>query len=375
MNLCDTLRELTSIPGLAGHEHRVARYLASRIPRAGAVVRLDPTGNLLVTVAGHDPAAPSAMVFAHMDSLGFVVRRIEPDGFVRLERLGGIPEKALPGLRVVIESVHGDLVPGVIGVKAHHAADPAEKVAVTPYADLSVDLGCASADEVREVGIEIGCPVVYEPRFTRLRGDRVSATAIDDRAGCAVLLALVQRALEQPYPSTVHFVFSVQEEYNLRGALVAANRLAPDFAVCLDLVVATDTRDLKERGDLRLGAGPTMSLYSFHGRGTLNGTIPHPALVRHFGKIAAQQGIQLQRSANLGSLTDSAYVQLSGNGVPSIDLGYPVRYTHTPVETCDLRDLEALTELVHHGLRAVDGGFDLARHGLPDYLTEEDTPR
>ena len=367
MKLRDTLRELTLLPGLAGHEHRVARHIARRIPRTGANVRLDAAGNLLVTIAGHDPAAPSGMVFAHMDSLGFVVRRIDEDGFVRLERLGGIPEKALPGLRVVIETVNGDLVHGVISVKAHHATDASEKYVVTPYAELAVDIGCASAAEVLQAGVAIGCPVVYEPRFTELRGERVAATAIDDRAGCAVVLDLIHRAQARPYPSTVHFVFSVQEEYNLRGALVAANRLAPDFAVCLDLVIATDTRDLRERGDLRLGAGPTVSLYSFHGRGTLNGTIPHPRLVRHFTEVATRHGIPLQRSANLGSLTDSAYVQLSGHGVPSIDLGYPVRYTHTPVETCDLRDLAALTELVDHGLRAIDGAFDLARHELPDY--------
>lgn len=367
MNLFESLRDLTLLPGLAGHEYRIARYLASRIPREHADVRLDTTGNLLVTVEGSDPAAPHGMIFAHMDSLGFVVRRVESDGFVRLERLGGIPEKALPGLRVVIENTQGEIIPGVIGIKAHHATDPGEKYKVIPYGDLFVDVGCETAQGVRDLGIEIGCPVVYEPQVTRLHRHRVAATAIDNRAGCAVLLELVHRALAQAYPCTVHFVFSVQEEYNLRGAMVAANRLKPDFAICLDLVLATDTRDLAERGDLLLGAGPTMSLYSFHGRGTLNGTIPHPKLTRHFADVAAARQIPLQRSANIGSLTDSSYVQLSGEGIPSIDLGYPVRYTHTPVETCDLRDLEALTELVHHGLNAVDASFSLQRHDLPDY--------
>ena len=92
---------------------------------------------------------------------------------------------------------------------------------------------------------------------------------------------------------TVHLVFSVQEEFNLRGALPAAQALAPDIAIQLDLMLATDTPDMAARGDVRLGGGPAMSLYSFHGRGTLNGTIPHPALVRLFdddgrgGKAAA----------------------------------------------------------------------------------------
>lgn len=367
MNLRATLRELTLLPGLAGHEQRVARHLARRIPRDAAKVELDRAGNLIVTVAGGDASAPSGMVFAHMDSLGFVVRRIEPDGFVRLERLGGIPEKALPGLRVVIEAEDGTLVPAVIGVKAHHATPTDEKYSVVPYADLYVDLGCSSASEVHALGVRVGSPVVYEPSFTQLQGSRLAATSVDDRAGCAVLLALALRAIDRPHPGTIHFVFSVQEEFNLRGAVLAATRLHPDFAICLDLVLATDTRDLAERSQLVLGGGPTMSLYSFHGRGTLNGTLPHPSLVRHFETSAAGAGIPLQRSANVGSLTDSAYVQLAHEGIPSIDLGYPVRYTHTPVETCDLADLEALLELVHRGLGGIDGQFDLRRHELPDY--------
>ena len=82
-----------------------------------------------------------------------------------------------------------------------------------------------------------------------------------------------------PDRPTVHFVFSTQEEFNLRGAVVAAQALAPDIAIQLDLMLATDTPDMQARGDVALGLGPAMSLYSFHGRGTLNGTIPHPALV------------------------------------------------------------------------------------------------
>lgn len=363
-DLRDDLRELCALTGLSGHEHRVARYLARRLEPLGAELELDASGNLIATFRGTDPDAPSCMVFAHMDQLGFVVRRVEANGYVRLERLGGIPEKVLPGLRVVIESDAGELVPGVIGAKAHHATRAEEKYQVTPYGDLYVDVGCDGAEEVRALGVDVGCPVVYEPSFSPLQGDRIAATAVDNRGGCAVLLRLAELASRRSLPCTLHLVGSVQEEYNLRGAALAAAALGPDLAVCLDLVIATDTEDLRERGELHLGRGPTMSLYSFHGRGTLNGTIPHPALVRHFRGAAEAEGIALQRSANVGSLTDASYVQLVGKGIPSIDLGYPVRYTHTPVETCDLRDLEGLTRLVWAGLEGIGADFDLERHPL-----------
>ncbi len=103
--------------------------------------------------------------------------------------------------------------------------------------------------------------------------------SIDDRAGCAALIALAAARKGKPGP-TLHLVWSVQEEYNLRGVLPAAERLKPDIALQIDLLLACDTPDMAHRGEVTLGGGPGISLYSFHGRGTLNGVIPHPALVR-----------------------------------------------------------------------------------------------
>jgi putative aminopeptidase FrvX len=157
----------------------------------------------------------------------------------------------------------------------------------------------------------------------------------------------------------------VLEEFNLRGAVTAAQALQPDIAIQLDLILATDTPDMTARGDVSLGGGPAMSLYSFHGRGTLNGTIPHPALVRLFEKTAAKEKIALQRSAHIGALTDNSYVQLVGGGVAAIDLGFPARYTHSALEVCDVGDLADLTRLVVAGIRAIDGRFSLNRDDYP----------
>src|SRR4029453_5305621 len=162
-----------------------------------------------------------------------------------------------------------------------------------PYPDLYIDAGFASSEEVLAAGIDIGTPVTYRPNVLQLSGNALAGTAIDDRAGCAVVVE-VSRALAalERHP-TVHFVFSVQEEFNLRGALTAAQVLQPDIAVQIDLLLATDTPDMGYRGDVRLGGGPAMSLYSFHGRGTLNGTIPHPALVSLFDTTAKNMDITL----------------------------------------------------------------------------------
>jgi putative aminopeptidase FrvX len=112
---------------------------------------------------------------------------------------------------------------------------------------------------------------------------------------------------------------------------------------------------------MALGGGPGMSLYSFHGRGTLNGVIPHPALVALFDRTAAAEGIPLQRSAQVGVLTDLSYVQLAGDGVASIDLGFPMRYSHSARELCDLGDLVALTRLLEAALAGIGADFSLDR--------------
>ena len=354
-------KELCLIPGLSGYEDPVSDYIRAAFSDRRVESHSDALGNLTISVRGTDPAAPSVMVFAHTDQLGLVVRRIEANGFVRVERLGGVPERVLPGLRRVIMNKHGKQIPCVVGIKAHHATPQGEKSQVLGYDKLFLDLGARSAEEVHALGVEIGAPVTYCPSFERLAGTRVSGTAIDDRAGCAALMDLVQRLLDEPVPATLHAVFSVQEEFNLRGAMLAAERLRPDAAISIDIMVASDTPDLAEHGELQLGGGPALGLYSFHGRGTLNGTLAHPALLNHLVQTASRVGIPIQRSAHAGCLTDSSYVQLVGEGIPSIDIGYPTRYTHAPIETCDLADLEQIAALLALALRDMKAGFSFKR--------------
>jgi putative aminopeptidase FrvX len=356
------LTELMLIPGLSGHEDRVRRRIAELLQAEGVASRTDRLGNLIATFEG-DPAAPSVMVFTHMDQLGFVVRKIEEDGLIRVERLGGVPERALASQAVTLCVGEGRDVPGVIANKSHHATPPDEKYRVVTAPEIRIDTGHGSRAAVEAAGIRIGTPVVYRPAMIPLAGDRIAGTSVDDRAGCAVLLALARQLAARGDGPTVHLVFSVLEEFNLRGAVVTAQALTPDIAIQIDLMLATDTPDMADRGEMRLGGGPGMSLYSFHGRGTLNGVIPHPAAVRLIEDTATAEAIPLQRSAQVGVLTDLSYVQLVGEGVVSVDVGFPCRYTHSALEVCDLSDLDALTRLLAAALARIGPAFDLSRDG------------
>ena len=356
---------LMMIPGLSGFEDDVRRYMRAELKVLGINAKTDMLGNLVATLDGN-PQLPSVMLIAHMDQLGLIVRKIEASGLIRAERVGGVPERALAAQEVLLCLPGGKTCAGVIANKSHHATTPEEKYRVVPYQELYIDCGFADAAEAVAVGINVGTPIVYAPNVVALAGGRLAGTSVDDRAACAVMLELARSMKDLRNLPTIHLVFSVLEEFNLRGAVTAAQVLQPDICIQLDLALATDTPDMGHRGDVRLGGGPVMSMFSFHGRGTLNGCIPHPALVRLFQSTADESRIPLQRSAHIGALTETSYVQLVGKGVACIDMGFPARYTHSALEVCDLADLEALTHLLCAGLSRIDAGFSLDRDSIAE---------
>jgi putative aminopeptidase len=353
-------RDLMMIPGLAGFEGNVRRYIKAELQALGIASKTDMLGNLIATLPGDDKL-PSVMFIGHMDQLGLIVRKIEASGMIRAERVGGVPERALAAHEVLLCLGQGRTLPGIIANKSHHATTPEEKYRVVPYQELYIDCGFKTADEALTAGVNIGTPIVYRPNIVELAGGRLGGTSVDDRAACAIMLELARAAKDLGGRPTIHLVFSVLEEFNLRGALTAAQVIQPDICIQLDLALATDTPDMGHRGDVKLGGGPVMTMFSFHGRGTLNGCIPHPALVSLFQRTADREKINLQRSAHIGALTETSYVQLVGKGVACIDMGFPARYTHSALEVCDLADLESLTKLLLAALKGIDAGFSLDR--------------
>ena len=356
--LRNNLLELMQVPGLSGFENRVSKIIKKKLQNLSIESSSDRLGNLLATFPG---TSPSIMLFAHMDQLGLIVRKIEKDGFIRAERVGGLPERALPSQAVLVCVDEGSDVTGVIANKSHHATAIHEKYKVVPYNEIYIDVGMRSYSEVAEAGIKIGTPIVYKPSSLLLSESRVAGTSIDDRAGCAVLLEIAEHLAKRSFGPKIHLVFSVQEEYNLRGVLPIAQKLLPDIAIQLDLILAADTPDMTDRSDVRLGGGPAISMFSFHGRGTLNGVIPHPALISLFETSAAELGLPLQRSAHIGALTDLSYVQHVGEGVASVEIGFPLRYSHSSLEVCDLNDLVGLCRLLIDALSRISTSFSLSR--------------
>lgn len=366
MDMLNTLEKLCLAPAPSGYEKNAARVFASEISAYVDDIRLDKMGSVIARIDGTDSKAPVVMAYAHLDQLGFIVRRIEDDGFIQVDRLGGIPEKVLPALKLAIRTKSGEFVTGVFGNKAHHATAPEEKYKVDVVTSLFIDVGASSADDVKNMGIDIGCPVVYQPTFTRLGHDKVCGTALDDRGGIAALIYAAELLHKDRPASTVYLVGTVWEEFNIRGAVFAARTINPDVAIGLDVILAGDTPDMRGKYQNSLGLGPTVNLYNFHGRGTLNGMIPNENLVHLAEKVAEIKGIPHQRFASLGIITESAYVQMEHDGVACLDLGFPARYTHSPIEVASLSDIINLGALVAAMVQNLYAGFPLERYCLED---------
>lgn len=358
----ELLRDYMLTPSPSGYEKEMAYKLKQDLEKHCDEVFLDPVGNCIGKLNGKGEYRKKLMIFGHMDSLGFIVRKIESDGFIQLDRLGGIPEKVLPGLDISIRTEEGCWVQGVIGNKSHHASAAEEKYKVDVITSLFVDVGAGSEKEVNDMGIYIGCPAVYTPKFRQLAGTRITGTSVDNRGACACLVRIAELLKEKELQCDVYLTGTVWEEFNLRGAMMAARSIEPDMAISLDVTLAGDTHDLNGRYSDTLGKGPCIGLYSFHGRGTLNGTLPNEPMFRLAKRAAGEEGIPFQRFAGLGILTDAAYIQLEGKGVACLEMGFPARYTHTPVEVCDYQDLEQLAVLCSAMALRVRSDFDVYRY-------------
>ncbi|MFC4455325.1 M42 family metallopeptidase [Deinococcus sonorensis] len=309
-------------------------------------LQVDPLGNVVAIRRAADAQARRCIISAHMDEAGFRVHSIEPDGFLRLEKTTGFDERILPALRVWVRTATERLM-GVVGCTSVHLMTDADRRTVVPASDLYVDIGASSAQQAAEMGVAIGDPVGFVGSLTELgkRSGRFTAHGLDDRAGCAVLLALLASLQDTPPPVTLICVFSVQEEAGLRGAQAVARHIEGDVALALDMTAVDDTPD-QCRTHLRLGQGPAVKVMDFS-------TLAHPAIRRGLMAAAERCGLAVQAELLRGIGTDAGALQYAMGGMPTGAVSVGNRYTHSPVEVLDIRDLDGALTLLHAFLEAL----------------------
>lgn len=357
------LERLISIPAISGLEDPMIVEISNRFMKLTNHVDVDNLGNVHAKFKGATSDEIMLLVFAHIDQIGLMVSKIENNGYLRFHRVGGVPEKTLMGTLVDVYRVDmKDRCSGVIGTYAHHLTPTTEKYTIPFHEKMYIDIGAESREEVLSKGISIGSPVLYHPSFQMIGENRICASYLDNRIGNLLLLQLAEFLSEKPAFGSVSLVASVQEEFNIRGVLPVFNRLNPKCAVCIDITPACDTPDLNYSHEIILGNGPAVLHMNFHGRGTLGGLIPNPKLRMLIEDSFIQAKIQYQHEVVIGEITDDAFAVMQGDkGFSIAHISIPIRYSHSPHEVCDIRDINATFLGMKTFIEKLTNDFDLSR--------------
>ena len=338
------LAELADAPGPPGAEEAV-RAIMVREMKPLARISYDGVGSV---IAQHGDAGPAIMLDAHMDELGGMVRRVTPTGFLSMQMLGGWLDQALPDQRWTIIGSKGP-VHAVTGIRDIHVVPAEERGRVFPRDSLYLDVGAHTAAEVAALGISPGDPVVPDSPFVRLgNGQRYLGKAWDDRVGCAVVIEALRRLAATGHPNRLFVAATVQEEVGLRGARTAADLIKPDIGIAIEGGITGDSPGRNpEETQAVLGGGPGIFLYD-------SSTIPNRKMVRLVRDTAAAKGIALQADLVQGYGDDTAAIQATSGGVPTVNLVVPARYTHAHNGIIDRADFDRTVDLVVALIQAMD---------------------
>jgi putative aminopeptidase FrvX len=315
------LKEITEADGVSGYEGDV-RAIMRRYLDGVAVIEQDKMGSFIGKHVG-TADQPRVMLAGHMDEIGFMVTLITKEGFVKFVQLGGWWDQVLLGHRVRIKTAQGEVI-GVLGAKPPHMLDAEEQKKVLEKKDMYIDVGACSEEQVRQMGVRPGDPVIPVSEFTIMaQPGFYLSKAFDNRVGCALAMEAVRQLAEDGHPNTVYAVGTVQEEVGTRGAKTSAFAINPDVGIVLEVDIAGDVPGIKaDQSSIKLRGGPSLMVYDAR-------MIPNLKLRNMVIATAEELGIPLQFSAMPGGATDGAQIHLHNEGVPTVVLGVPTRHIHS----------------------------------------------
>jgi putative aminopeptidase FrvX len=340
------LQRLSDAPGPPGAEEPVRAIMVAEMKSfVSEPIRYDGMGSV---IAQQGSTGPRIMIDAHMDELGGMVRRITPTGFVTMQMLGGWLDQALVDQRWIILGSKGP-VHAVTGIRDIHVVPAEERTRTFSRDQMYLDVGAKNAQEAAALGLSPGDPVVPDSPFLAMNGtNNYLGKAWDDRVGCAVLIEAMRRTATLPHANQLFYVATTQEEIGLRGARTAAQTVKPDIGIAIEGGITGDTfAGHPEETQAKLGAGPGIFLYD-------SSTIPNRKLVAFVKKTAATKNIPLQTDLVQGYGDDSAEMQTTNGGTPTVNLVAPIRYTHAHNGILNRQDFDQLVDLVVAMLTQMD---------------------
>ena len=329
----ELLKELVEGHGVPGQEDLIRKIVAREL-KGICELSTDKMGNLIALKKGTG-GGKKLMLAAHMDEIGFVVKFIDKDGFIRINPLGGFDPRQMNSQRVIVHTDKGP-INGVLmyGTKPKHMLTDAEASAGQNIDSFFVD--CGLGDKTKK-SVNIGDMVSMSRQMIQL-GDLFSCKAMDDRACVFIMIEAVKKA--KNHAVDVYAVATVQEEIGLRGASAAGSAIAPDVVVALDVTLANDIPGVSEQDHVtKLGGGAGIKIMD-------SSLICHPKVVDHFKKIAIKNKIPYQMEILPRGGTDAGGVQRLHGGIPAFTLSTPTRYIHTVNESVHKDDVQACIDLL-----------------------------
>ncbi len=342
----ELLRELTEAPGISGYEQEV-REIIRRHLKEITTIEQDQLGSIVCRKDGL-VEKPRIMLAGHMDEIGFIVKLITEEGFIKFSTLGGWWGHVMLAQRVVIKTLKGDVV-GLIGSKPPHILSEEERKKLQEPKDMYIDIGATSLAEAKELGIRPGDPIVPICPFTILgTGKTYLAKAVDDRVGCALFIEVIKNLMQTEHPNTVYGVGTVQEEVGLRGARTSSWVVEPDVGITLEVGVAGDVPDVKkEDAQGRLGKGPVIVIQD-------GSMVPNLRLRNLFIDTAERLEIPYQFDILERGGTDSGAIHLHRRGVPNIVVAVPTRHIHSHAGIICREDFDHAVKLVTAVIKKLD---------------------
>ena len=335
----DLLKTLSATPGPVGREGLVQDIVKEHFKSHCSSYTQDRLGNVVGTLEGG--IKKHYAIVAHADEVGFLISSMDENGFLRVRwnTQGHMPDlRLLPGQWVLIMTENG-LIPGVFCVKTAHLAGPEGKSRIPTYEEVFLDIGAKSIEDIRELGINIGDPVIYAAPVEKLLNNHVSGKSMDDRVGLVVLLRVLEHFAKVPKTKrpTITFVSTVMEEMGAKGAAVVAKDLDLDAVIVLDIGLADDHPGTQGETGIGLGKGPIVVIKD----NTLH--YSHN-LIQSITKTAEREKIPIQRAVFYSYMTDG--VQFATQGQIVAVLAIPCRYSHSSFETVNLLDVDMTIHLL-----------------------------
>lgn len=333
----DLLKKLSELPGAPGREERVREFIREQVAEYADDVHEDPMGNLICLKKGKSDNPRRVMLACHMDEIAFYVRRIDDDGFIRVQHLGGFDTRNLFASRVRIQTRDGQEIIGNFnpGGKPIHIASAEDRKKIPETKDFFVDTGLTS-EELREK-VRPGDPVTLVQECVQM-GNLVSGKCLDNRVACWTGIRVLERLKNNS--DDVYVVFTVQEEIGVRGATTASYTIDPDIGIAIDVTLAVDTPGVSDDDQITtLGGGAAIKIMDGY-------SVSDKGLVDAFIETAESNEIPYQLEILPMGGTDAAAIQRARGGARAITISVPTRYIHTVTETAHVDDLNATVDLL-----------------------------